>query len=445
MSNYPKRSSHDAIRQAERVRFQELTAIGAEFGCAGMVPAWVADGVDPANARDQRVALAADAERRRVESEVRPHPDGPVFGAAAVALLTSAFFGRPDVAAGVEVPAGQRVAFTGAGRDALARVAGITGRGAGPDLAWAGVLAEAGGAGIDTTLIGGERVTFGAAAGAAGAAGRGASLPATVEDSLREILRHDWERSGAFWMACTRMIRTTDFRSRIYRMAMSGAASSDVVAEGLSPVRAADSAAGWLDATMAVVRRRNDLSLSYERWISVGGAELSAWLQTRLALWNDEIDAAVAEVIGGLAVRTVAGTFDDGHWDKAITAVNRQTVGEAVLGASLPIAVVGENRRAGALSLTPRAEGDRGAALARVECSAVVDPDFAAVVHPRFMPCAISHLRESLMPIAAMGPAVKGDGGARSDLGACVMQDRSAPALILDADDQAVGVVRLTV
>ena len=443
MSNYPKRSSHDAIRQAERVRYQELTEIGAEFGCAGLVPGWVEDGTDPDEARASRAQFRADAERRRVESEIRQV--APVTGRPAVRLLVHAFFGRPDVP--VEVPANQRAQFSGAGRDALAAVAGIAGLGASPDVAWSGVLAGRGGAGVNTQSTGGI-VKLGMGGGAAGAAGAStaSSLPAAVEDSLREILTADWQRSGSWWMAATRLIRTTDFRDRIWRVAMSGASVSEVASESASPVQDADvGSSGWLAAQLQVKRLRSDVSLSYERWVSGGGLELGQWLQGRLTLWHDEIDAQVAALLGGAAVRTVAGTYDDDHWDKAVTALNRQTIGGAVLGASRPIAVVGENRRGVALSLAPRAEGDRGATLERVEVSASVPADFAAVVHPRMPPCAISHLHDTLVPIAAMGPAVKGEGGARSDLGAVVMQDRSAPALITDADDQAVGVVRLTV
>ena len=332
--------------------------------------------------------------------------------------------------------------FSGLGRDALAAVAGLAGAGADPSAAWRQLLHESGAAGIDTTPTGGI-VKLGMGAGAAGAVTRAATFPASVEDSLRMIVQHDWERAGTFWRTCTRVVRAPDFRSRDWRVAMSGASSSEVAQESGSPSFDASPGAGWLSASLQVKRRPTSTTLSYERWISVGGLELGQWLQGQIALWHDAIDAQVAALLAGASVRTVAGTYDDDHWDKAITALNRQTVAGATLGASKPIAVVGENRRGIALSLAPRAEGDMGSLLSRVECSATVDPDFAAVIHPNFMPCMLAHMRDDLTPIAAMGPAVRGEGGARSDLGAVVAQDRSAPALTVDSDGNVPGAVRM--
>ena len=431
------------MAQSERARYQALRAVAQEFSCsASMLDTWVSDGTSPDEARAGRASIAADEERRRLDSEIRQV--APITGPAAVALLTSAFFGRPDVL--VEVPEAQRAAFSGAGRDALAAVAGIAGRGASPDVAWAGVLAGRGGAGVNTTPTGG--IVFaasGGAAGAAGAVGRAATFPASVEDSLRMIVTHDWTRGGELWRACTRVVRAPDFRPRDWRVAMSGASSSEVAQESGSPSFDAGPGAGWLSASLQVKRRPTSTTLSYERWVSDGGIELGQWLQGQVSLWHDALDSECAALLGGAAVRTVSGTYDDDHFDKAIALLNRQTVAGATLGASKPIAVVGENRRGIALGLAPRAEGDMGSLLSRVECSAVIDPDFAVLIHPRFMPCMLAHMRADLTPIAAMGPAVKGDGGTRSDLGAVVAQDRSAPALTVDSDGNVPGAVRLTV
>ena len=132
------------------------------------------------------------------------------------------------------------------------------------------------------------------------------------------------------------------------------------------------------------------------------------------------IRAGCAALLAGASVRTVAGTYDDDHWDKAITALlNRQTVAGATLGASRPVAMVRRKSAGGSLCrshLAQRAIWGRGAQLAS-SARAVVDPDFAAVIHPRFMPCMLAHMRDDLTPVVAMGPAVKRRGWRAERLG----------------------------
>ena len=108
--------------------------------------------------------------------------------------------------------------------------------------------------------------------------------------------------------------------------------------------------------------------------------------------------------------------------------------------------MAGEARR-GLLSAVPgpaHATGDESALLSRIEFSASVDPDFLALVHPMFMPVAIAGLGGRLDPRAAVGSfaGVMQD-GAMSDRAAVVYQDISDPALCVDADGAAVGVVRM--
>ena len=66
------------------------------------------------------------------------------------------------------------------------------------------------------------------------------------------------------------------------------------------------------------------------------------------------------------------------------------------------------------------------------------------MVHPAFQPCAIAGLGGRLDPRAQVGSfaGVMQD-GAMSERGAVVYVDRSDPALCVDADGAAVGVVRM--
>ena len=186
--------------------------------------------------------------------------------------------------------------------------------------------------------------------------------------------------------------------------------------------------------------KRKDLALSFERTVNLGGLELASWIRARMMLWNDGLDVAVAELLTDAKVRTNMGAFDAMHFSAAVAALNRQTIGGVPLGSSRPIALCGENRRAlmHAVPGPARSTGDESAVLSTVVYSASVEPDFLALVHPDHMPAAVSYL-------GTIEPRVNlGDGnGAPADLGAVVYSHRSAPGLIVDADDKAVGVVRM--
>ena len=430
------RQSFESIRKAERQRFQELSAVRAEFNLAeSWLAAAVENGTDPAEARAQRDQIRAEDERRAAAGEVHLLPGGPVGGAAAVELMTRAYFGRPDVAATVELPAGQRVQFAGRGRDALGRIAGVGGPGVDPWQLWrvavrphlnlsaAGLLGE-----VSAQPAGG--------------------LPAALRGTLDTIVRHDWQRSGSWWMAASMVIDGIDYRSRRHWIAQASVQDSEIVPEaGEAPHSPDGGARGWMYSDLQVQPRKETTLLSRQRVFNVGGVELGAWISAKLALWHDALDRQVADLLTtSAAVRTDAGTFDAAHFSAAVAALNRQTVGGVPLGSSRPILLAGEARR-GLLSAVPgpaHASGDESALLSRIEFSASVDPDFLAVVHPAFQPCAIAGLGGRLDPRAQVGSfaGVMQD-GAMSERGAVVYVDRSDPALCVDADGAAVGVVRM--
>ena len=388
----------------------------------------------------------ADEDRRRAGAHVEPHPDGSARGPAAVEFLARAFFGRPDVAAGIEVPAGTRIQFTGSARDAFGRLCGVRGVGVDPWQLYRGLLKSAGGSIMTGPASG--RIEL-SAVGAASGALAFAQQAAAVRDALDEIVAFDWPRSGVFWMAATRLIPAPDMRARRYWLAASGVMENDEVPESGEGVRSPDGgSSGWLYADLQVTNEhRPTILLSFERWLNNGGMELSAWISGRLRLWHDSLDQEVAALLTGSAVRTNPGMFDAAHFASAVSAINRQTIGGAPLGSSRPVALCGENRRA-FMSAVPgpaRATGDEAAVLSRVVYSASVDPDFLALVHPQFMPAALAYLGQ-LEPRAVLGPyaGVRSAGRGNSDAGACVYQHRSVPGLVLDDAGKAVGVVRMT-
>ena len=435
------RASFDQVRQDERARLRSFEGIAADYGLdANWVRAQWDGGGDPDQVREQFAARAA-AERQKA-NDWRIDPEGPVQNpGAAVDLVTRAWFGRPDVADAIGVPAADRVQFVGAGRDSLARVAGILGRDASPDVMWSGAVGD----GFDTREA---RVAL-MMAGTPGALPVG-GLPAAVRDSVDRIIRHDWMRSGSFWRAAVRTIAAPDFRNRRWWFALSGVSQNERIPEGGAPF--ADPQGGgasWMHSDLQVTNdRRSKVLLSFERVVNAGGIEGSAWMSAQIALWHDRLDQEIVALLGGGAVRTNAGTFNAAHFAAAVSAVNRQTVGGVTLGSSRPVALAGENRRA-LMSAVPgpaRASGDEAAVLSSVVYSAAVDPDFLALVHPAFMPCAVGYLGQ-IEPMASMGQMVRmsdaGVGGRRFDEAACVYQHRSDPALCLDSDDNAVGAVRM--
>ena len=427
------RASFDNIRQAERQRFQELSAVRAEFNLAeSWLAAAVENGTDPAEARAQRETIRAEDERRAAAADVHLLPGGPVDGAAAVELLTRSYFGRPDVAATVQTP--RRVEHAGRGRDALARVAGLGGQGCDPWQLWLGAV-EGAQYRLSSSLLG--EVSAQPAGG----------LPAAVREALLLIVRHDWARSGAFWMAASMVVDGIDFRPRRHWIAQASVQDSEIVPEAGEPPHSPDGgASGWMYADLQVAQRKESTLLSRQRVFNVGGVELGAWVSARLALWHDGLDQQVASLLASAPVRTVQGLFDAGHFAAAVAAVNTQKVGGVVLGSSRPILLAGENRRA-LMSAVPgpaRASGDEAAVLSSVVYSASVPADFLCLIHPMFQPCAVAGLGGRLDPMAALGKyaGVRQD-GAMSERGAVVYQDRSDPALCLDSKGNAVGVVRM--
>lgn len=429
------RQTFESVRQSERARFQELSAVRLEFGLG---EDWLAhaveSGTDPAEARAQRDQIRAEDERREAAGAIHLLPGGPVNGAAAVELMTRAYFARPDVAATIELPAGQRVQFAGLGRDSLARVAGVGGPGVDPWQLWLGAV-EGPRYRLSMGLIG--EVSAQPEQG----------LSAAVRDTLDTIVRHDWARSGAFWMACAMVIDGIDYRPRRHWIAQASVQDSEIVPEAGEAAHSPDGgASGWMYSDLQVQPRKETTLLSRQRVFNVGGVELGAWVSAKLALWHDALDRQVAALLTDAAVRTNSGAFTAAHFSEAVAALNTQKVGGVPLGSSRPILLAGEARR-GLLSAVPgpaHATGDESALLSRIEFSASVDPDFLAVIHPIFMPCAIAGLGGRLDPRAQIGAfaGVMQD-GKMSERGAVVYQDRSDPGLCVDGDGNAVGVVRM--
>ena len=437
--NY-SRQSFESIRQAERQRFQELSAVRLEFGLG---EDWLAhaveSGTDPAEARAQRDQLIADERRRAEGSEIVALAAGPLGGPPAAELVCRAWFARPDAAATMGVVEGQRVQFDGRPRDALARVAGITGQGADPWFVYqmaerSGVIITGPVGRIDLSMTGRPLTSSG--------------LPAALRDALDTILTYDWRRSGSWWQAASTVIDSIDFRPRRFWIAQGSVQDAEIVPEaGEAPHSPDGGAAGWVYADLQVRQRKETLLLSRQRMINVGGVELGSWVSARLMLWHDGLDRAVADLLTNAAVRTNQGTFDAAHFASAVAALNTQKVGGVPLGSSRPILLAGEARRA-LMSAVPgpaRASGDEAAVLSRVVYSASVDPDFLCLVHPEHAPCAIGGLGGRLDPQAAVGSfaGVRLQDGAMSERGAMVAQDRSDPALCVDGDGNAVGVVRM--
>ena len=272
-------------------------------------------------------------------------------------------------------------------------------------------------------------------------------LAAAVRDSIDRIARHDWARSGQFWRAATREITAPDMRRRRHFFAASGSATSEIAAEGGAAVQGppAGGGAAWMHTDLEVTRRVEQFNVTDERTLAVGGVELAAWMSAAIKLWNDQLDQEVATLLTGAAVRTSAGGFTDVRLSAAVSELNRQRLGGVVLGSSRPVAICGEGRR-GILSVVPgaaRSSGDQTAILSAVEYSASVPEDFVCIVHPAFLPIAISYLHQ-LEPGFAAGRSAQGESMQPGrDMSAVVYQLRSSPALVLDDNDAAVGVVRM--
>ena len=433
--NY-QRQSFEAIRQAERVRFQELQQVQLQYG---LDPSWlqsaVENGTDPADARAARDQLLADEQRRAAASAVVPLTAGPVHGPAGAELLLRAWFGRPDAAAALGVVEGQRVEYSGLGRDALARVAGVSGAGADP---WT-MYCEA---------IRGRTIHAGGVSLSAVIPVASDLLPATMATAIEQLIRHDWRRRGQFWRAAARVVVSPDMRPRRFRFMSGTAFDSAYSPEAGAPIESHDAGtSGWRYADLHVKSWREEVLVSRVGMIDGGGLELGAWMSGAMVLWNDQLDRQVAELLTGAAVATVQGTFGADHFSEAVSALNRQKVGQAPLGSSRPIALCGENRRA-LMSAVPgpaRASGDESAVLSQVVYSASVDPDFLAVVHPEFLPLAVASLPgRGLDPQAAVGgfAGVKSERVA-SERGAVCYQDRSDPGLCIASSGSCAGAVRL--
>ena len=354
------RQSFESIRQAERQRFQELSAVRAEFNLAeSWLAAAVENGTDPAEARAQRDQIRAEDERRAAAGEVHLLPGGPVGGAAAVELMTRAYFGRPDVAATVELPAGQRVQFAGRGRDALGRIAGVGGPGVDPWQLWrvavrphlnlsaAGLLGE-----VSAQPAGG--------------------LPAALRGTLDTIVRHDWQRSGSWWMAASMVIDGIDYRSRRHWIAQASVQDSEIVPEaGEAPHSPDGGARGWMYSDLQVQPRKETTLLSRQRVFNVGGVELGAWISAKLALWHDALDRQVADLLttsaagpNGRRARSTAAHFWRGgrgsqHGKRSAAyrsgPAGRSLIWPARIGARCMSAVPGP----------ARATGDEAAVLSR--------------------------------------------------------------------------------
>ena len=434
------RQSFEDIRQAERVRFQALQRVQLDFGLGeSWLASAVESGTDPAEARAARDQLLADEGRRADGSAIVALAAGPLGGPPAAELVCRAWFARPDAAEAIGVVEGQRVEFSGRPRDALARVAGITGQGADPWFVYQ--MAERSGT-IVTGPVGRVDLSM------TGRPLTSSGLPAALRDALDSIVRVDWRRSGAFWRASAMMIDGIDYRPRRFWLAQGSVQDAEITAEAGEPVHSPDGGGGgWRYADLQVRRRREETLLSRTRMINVGGVELSSWISARLALWHDGLDRQVADLLAtSAAVRTNAGGFDAEHFASAVAGLNRQMVGGVPLGSSRPIALCGEGRRV-LMSAVPgpaRATGDEAAVLSRVVYSASVDPDFLCLVHPEHAPLVIGGLGGRLDPEAAVGAfaGVMQDGEA-SMRGAVVSQDRSDPALCVDGETKCVGAVRM--
>ena len=381
-----------------------------------------------------RRSQIADSNRRQLEgSEVHALADGRLGGPPAVELLTRAYFGRPDVAAGLEVA--RRVEFSGLGRDSLARVAGIGGQGVDISRLWSAAVQGSrfglsGGVGGEVSALGHD------------------DLPAAVRNSLDVILTYDWRRSGSWWRSASMLIDAIDYRSRRFWIAMGSVQDAQITPEAGEPVHSPDGGSGgWVYADLQARQRKESVLLSRQRMVNVGGVELAAWISARMMLWHDGLDQQVAALLATAPVRTVQGMFTAAHFSEAVAALNRQKVGGVPLGSSRPITLCGEARR-GIMSAIPgpaHASGDQSALFDRIEYSASVDPDFVCLIHPQHAPIAVGAPGMRIDPDVEVGSyaGVMQDGEA-SMRGALVAQDRSDPALCVDGDSKAVGVVRLT-
>ena len=425
---------------AERKRYQALRAVSVEFKVPGLLDQWVANGTDPDVARSQRAEIRDADARLFASGEVRPIPRGEYpEGAAAVECLLSQFLGRPDVARGVEVSgAPARAALS---RDSLALVAGVTGQGADPWTVYQTLLRTQEAGSIIT-----DRVAFAAAPGALGAGSQAAAL----RDALDMILAFDWPRAGQFWRAATRMMLSPDMRPRRWWVASSGASEQDEIPESGSAERSPDGGSGgWCSVDLRVTNgHREELLLSYERFLNNGGIELSSWISGRLRLWHDTLDRQVATLLTSAKVATNAGMFDADHFSAATAALNTRLLGGVPLGSSMPVAICGENRRA-LMSAVPgprQAAGDESAVLSAVAYSASVPGDFLVLIHPHHLPVGLAYSGAGVEPRAVLGPfsGVTGTGpGDTADRGVCVYQHRSAPGLLTDSDGNAVGAIRM--
>ena len=189
--------------------------------------------------------------------EVHHLPGGPVNGAAATELLTRHYFSRPDVAATLGVVEGQRVQFAGLGRDALARVAGIGGPGVDPWALW-------------LSAVEGPRYRLSSGLLGEVSAQPEQGLTAAVRDTLDLIVRHDWQRSGAFWMAAAMVVDGIDYRPRRHWIAQGSVQDAPIATEAGEPAHSPDAGArGWRSSDLRVAQRK-------ERRCS-HGSEYSTW------------------------------------------------------------------------------------------------------------------------------------------------------------------------
>ena len=68
-----------------------------------------------------------------------------------------------------------------------------------------------------------------------------------MRDTLDTIVRHDWQRSGAFWMAAAMVIDGIDYRKRRHWIAQASVQDSEIVTEaGEAPHSPDGGARGWM-------------------------------------------------------------------------------------------------------------------------------------------------------------------------------------------------------
>ena len=443
-----RRETHDQIREAERVRTAGLLALSGADDARRL--GWIAAGVSVADARAE-LEREADERRRRLAAEVRP-VEGHLRlagGAATCAMLT--MMNRPDLAArhaeAAVPPVRDPILWLGSSREGFERLLGQSG----PALdVWSATLD-----GLDQAAHGRDRVALSAGVGTVAALPAG-SLGAALRDASQIVIRDNWERGGSFWMRAVRPVQVRDFKPTRVWWTRTGDVAATAGGESGPPRRASDESSEawpWVDLQAAADAFDAALVLTRERAVNAGdggAAEIAAHFASQIAAWHDRLDR---EVVSALSSAPSVEGYSS--WPAAISALNRQTIGDMTLGsAGRPWALAGDNHRAAVQAHLPTSDSDQAALLAGASFSSAVDADTLILVHGAFRPCAIAHLGDDLISRPpgfgrVAGVEVAGNDGRRvvTPAGVRLLIDASAVKAIhvgpAPNTDSIVGAVRL--